>query len=105
MKAANTTSRRSGLRKSASAQPEEEQRVFKTRRPKQPTIIETGLKRGIRNHGLIEIDEETSEEDSEVEREISGVIYRVPERGIKLDFIDRIRQYAPDRDRYSSCRS
>ena len=83
---------RSSSRKSASAQPEEIVRVFKTRRPKQAIAVEIGLKRGFRNNGVIEIDEESSEEDSEVEKEISGVIYRVPERGIKLDFIDRIRQ-------------
>lgn len=51
------------------------------------------MKRGHRNNGLIEIEEEPSEDESEIEKEMSGVVYKVPEHGIKLDFIDRIKRY------------
>ena len=54
------------------------------------------LRRGHKNDGLIEIENEPEEEDSTEFEEItvSGVIYRLPERGIKLDFLDKIKQYA-----------
>ena len=55
-------------------------------------IVNIALRRGFRNSGLIEIDQDESDEESEIERELSGVIHKVPERGIKLDFIDRIRR-------------
>ena len=83
---------RSSTRKAASDQLQK-QRVFRTRKPKQANIVEIALKRGFRNNGLIEVEEEQSEEESEIDREMSGVIYKVPEHGIKLDFIDRIKQY------------
>ena len=92
MKTSTTFPRVGPSKMPAAAQPEEAQRVFRTRRPRQATVINIGLRRGFRNNGVIEIDEDTSEGESEVERELSGVIYRVPERGIKLDFIDRIKQ-------------
>ena len=93
LKASATTGGRSSTRKAASNQGEN-QRTFRTRRPKLATVVEMGLRRGFRNNGLIEVDEEKSDQESEVEKEMSGVIYKVSERGIKLDFIDRIRQYA-----------
>ena len=65
-------------------------RTYRIRRPKHAKILEIGLRRGFRNNGLIEIENELSEEESEIEREMSGVIYRVPEKGLKLDFIDRV---------------
>lgn len=68
------------------------QRFCKVRRPKNPTTIDASLRRGFRNNGLIDIENETSEEEEEIEREIGGAIYRVPEKGIKLDFIDRVRR-------------
>ena len=93
LKASATAGGRSSTRKAASTQLEN-QRTFRTRKPKQATVVQMGLRRGFRNNGLIEIDEEKSDEDSEVEKEMSGVIYKVSERGIKLDFIDRIKRYA-----------
>lgn len=55
-------------------------------------MVEMGLRRGFKNNGLVDIDLESDEGESEVEKEMAGVIYRVPELGIKLDFIDRIRR-------------
>ena len=54
-------------------------------------MVEMGLRRGFKNNGLVEVDLESDDGESEVEKEMAGVIYRVPELGIKLDFIDRIR--------------
>lgn len=68
-------------------------RTIKVRRPKNARIIDTALRRGFRNNGLIEIENDPSDEDSGLEEEVSGVIYRVPEKGIKLDFIDQVKRY------------
>lgn len=63
------------------------------RRPKRPAVVEVGLRRGFKNNGMIEILAAESEDDDEdVVREVNGAIFRVPEKGIKLDFIDRIKQ-------------
>lgn len=67
--------------------------MYKVRRPKHVRIVDTSLRRGFVNNGLIEIENEPSDDDDEIEKEENGVIYRVPERGIKLDFIDRIKRY------------
>ena len=67
-------------------------RPYKIRRPKNALIIDMGIRRGFKNNGLIEIENDASDDDSANEREKSGVIYRVPELGIKLDFIDRVKR-------------
>ena len=65
-------------------------KVGKIRRPKHATIRDAGLRRGFHNNGLIEILNDPTEDEEEDD---AGVIYRIQERGIKLDFIDRVRQY------------
>ena len=65
----------------------------KVRRPKNARIIDTALRRGFVNNGNIEIQNEPFDVDKFIEREEFGVVYRVPERGVKLDFIDRVRRY------------
>jgi hypothetical protein len=61
------------------------------RRPKNAPVIDTHLRRGHKNNGLIEVENEEESEFEEVT--ISGVVYRLPERGIKLDFLDKVKQY------------
>lgn len=68
-------------------------RVGKIRRPKHATIKDVSLRRGFHNNGLIEVLNDLS--DTEKEEDEPGVIYRLPEKSIKLDFIDRIKQYVP----------
>ena len=69
-------------------------RSYRVRRPKNPKIIDIGLRRGFRNNGLIEVENESSgEEDEEILRELSGGPVRAPEKGIKLDFIERINRW------------
>ena len=95
LKASATPAGKAAIQRSASIKPQEyrNSRSFRTRRPKKAKVVEIGLRRGFRNNGMIEIVEEHSEEESEIEKEISGVVYRVPEKGIKLDFIDRVKRY------------
>ncbi|KAL8972562.1 MAG: hypothetical protein Q9183_000488 [Haloplaca sp. 2 TL-2023] len=63
-------------------------RKRKIRRPKHPTVITPAIKRGIKNDGNIEIEDEVSEE----EEQPPGAIYRLPAVAVKLDFITKIRQ-------------
>lgn len=67
-------------------------KTHKIRRPKNARIVDTALRRGFINNGLIEIENEASDDDK-MEDEGVGIIYRVPEKGIKLDFIDRVKRY------------
>ena len=81
------------------------ERVHRIRRPGNARIVDTALRRGFRNNGIIEIENELTDDEEEFEREEFGVIYRLPERGIKLDFIDRIKGYSStsnDRDYLSN---
>lgn len=72
-------------------------RTHKVRRPKNAKIVDAGLRRGFINNGLIEIENEPSDDEVFHEREQLGVVYRLPERGIKLDFIDRVKRYVQSR--------
>ena len=67
-------------------------RSYRVRRPKNPKIIDIGLRRGFRNNGLIEVENESSGEEDEILRELSGGPVRAPEKGIKLDFIERVNR-------------
>ncbi|KAI9879463.1 MAG: hypothetical protein M1830_008510 [Pleopsidium flavum] len=67
-------------------------RTHKVRRPKNAKIVDTALRRGFVNNGLIEIENEASDDEEFFEREQLGVVYRLPERGVKLDFIDRVKR-------------
>ncbi|KAI4169850.1 MAG: hypothetical protein LQ343_005399 [Gyalolechia ehrenbergii] len=63
-------------------------KTYKVRRPKNPRVIVSDLRRGIKNNGHIEIEDEVSEE----EEQPAGSILRVPAMAIKLDFISRVKQ-------------
>ncbi|RPA93164.1 hypothetical protein L873DRAFT_1706454 [Choiromyces venosus 120613-1] len=72
--------------------------MYQPRRPKKAVIVDAYLRRGMKNNGVIEIENEEEETFEEVL--ISGVVYRLPERGIKLDFIEKVkheRDYAQKR--------
>ena len=76
----------------ASRQLERERKVY-MRRPRNAKVVDTSLNRGLINNGVIEVVNDESEEDSDFyEEEVTGVVYRLPEKGIKLDFIDRVHQ-------------
>lgn len=57
-------------------------------------MVDSNLRRGHKNDGLIEIENDEDQEEP-VEFEdimIGGIVYRLPERGIKLDFLDKVKQ-------------
>ncbi|KAF4547448.1 PHD-finger domain-containing protein 3 [Elsinoe fawcettii] len=65
------------------------------RRPRNARIVDTALRRGIANNGQIEvIDDTSSAEDTEFDDDetASGTVIRVPSKGIKLDFIDKVQR-------------
>lgn len=68
-------------------------RIGKLRRPKHATIKDVSLRRGFHNNGLIEILNDPS--DTEKEEDETGIIYRLSEKAIKLDFIDCVKQCVP----------
>jgi hypothetical protein len=71
-------------------------RSIHIRKPKAAKVHGTALARGHRNNGIIDIDEDDSDEESDeffdMEQE-SGVVYKLPSSGIKLDFIDKVKRY------------
>lgn len=68
-------------------------RTHRVRRPKNARIFDTALRRGFANNGMIEIDDDTSDEDALTDEEgPEGIVFRVPARGIKLDFIDKAKR-------------
>ncbi|KAF2722328.1 hypothetical protein K431DRAFT_302694 [Polychaeton citri CBS 116435] len=70
-------------------------RKVHVRRPRNAKIIDTSLNRGFRNNGVVDIQIGSSDEsDSEFydsEDQEEGIVYRMPSRGIKLDFIDKVK--------------
>lgn len=92
------------------------------RRPRKAKFVNTNLRRGFKNKGNIEVQDSSDEEDSDMVQDIpffdirntehgvsapypkqiekmfsiDGVIYRLPARGIKLDFIDHVNQVNED---------
>lgn len=73
----------------------------KIRQPKKSKILDVCLKRGFKNNGNIEIDN-TEEEEKELLKTkerysfddsyiINNIRYRLPENGVKLDFLDKVR--------------
>ncbi|KAL8914503.1 MAG: hypothetical protein Q9171_000856 [Xanthocarpia ochracea] len=63
-------------------------KTYKIRRPRDPRVIQSALTRGIKNNGIIEIEDEISEEEDQP----PGTIYRIPAMAIKLDFFAKVKQ-------------
>jgi hypothetical protein len=72
----------------------------KIRKPKHPTLVEPTFSRGMRNNGLIEVindpDDDTDGEGNYVfstddSKEMSTKVFRVPEKGIIVDFISKVK--------------
>ena len=66
-------------------------RIHRTRRPKNPKFVDVAFYRGFKNNGCIEIDNDVSEDEFYEDESASGVIYRLPEKGIKLEFISKVK--------------
>lgn len=64
------------------------------RKPRHAKVVDTSLNRGFINNGVIEVINDESDDESDFyEVEAPGIVYRLPEKGIKLDFIDRVKRY------------
>ncbi len=63
-------------------------RVTKIRRPKNAKIVDVGLRRGVENFGVIEVDDDLPEAAAEED----AVIYRLSARGIVDDFSVKCRK-------------
>ena len=66
-------------------------RELKIRRPRAWAPSTRVYGRGHKNNGIIEIENDVSDGEPEYEKSDYGVIERFQEKGIKLDFIDRIK--------------
>lgn len=65
-------------------------REYQFRRAKNWKVSATVQGRGAKNNGVIAIENDPS--DGEDEPQKPGFVARVPETGIKLDFIDRVKK-------------
>lgn len=74
----------------------------KIRKPREPEVIEPTFSRGMRNNGLIEImndpDDDTDGEGNYVfsrddPKDLNSKVFRVPERGVILDFVSKVKRY------------
>lgn len=71
------------------------------RKPRNAKVIDISQPRGIRNNGLIEVTQNDSSDDSGSEfyddesplPEDDSTVLRLPAKGIKLDFIEKIKRY------------
>lgn len=63
------------------------------RKIKNAPVIEQAYSRGMANNGWIEVEADSSDDDNDAadwrRHKSFGRVFRVPEKGIKLDFIDR----------------
>ena len=69
-------------------------RVPKTRKPRNAIPLDVDTARSFRNNGVIDIEfmPDQPDPDKLKELQMNGKIYRVPEMGIRLDFIDRVKK-------------
>lgn len=75
----------------AAGEPNPAGKLFKLRKPKNARVIEPAITRGLRNDGLIDIINDPSDEEVDsIYR--SPAIYRLTEKSIKLDFIDKLKK-------------
>ena len=67
-------------------------RVARPRKPKTAKPLDVDLPRGFRNNGIIEVELSKDEVTAIKEVDLQGQVYRIPEQGVKLDFIDRVKR-------------
>ncbi|KIW10792.1 hypothetical protein PV08_10091 [Exophiala spinifera] len=81
------------LGRQAEAAPGDMGRVPRLRKPKNAVPVDVPVARGFKNNGIIEIEPMRDESfDRTKEFHMEGKIYRVPEKAIRLDFIDRVKK-------------
>ncbi|KIX03776.1 uncharacterized protein Z518_07329 [Rhinocladiella mackenziei CBS 650.93] len=84
----------SAIGRQAEAAPGDLGRVPRLRKPKNAVPLDVRVTRGFRNNGIIEIDFMKDEPlvDKTKEVQMCGKVHRIPEKGIRLDFIDRVKK-------------
>ncbi|KAJ9628400.1 hypothetical protein H2204_009237 [Knufia peltigerae] len=81
------------LGRQAEAAPGDMGRLPRLRKPKNAIPLDVPVARGFRNNGIIEVELMKDESlDRTKEFNMEGKIYRVPEKAIRLDFIDRVKK-------------
>ncbi|EXJ93054.1 hypothetical protein A1O3_01610 [Capronia epimyces CBS 606.96] len=78
----------------AEAAPGDLGRIPRLRKPKNAVPLDVQVARGFRNNGVIEVDLMKDESDFGKTKEVNmfGKVHRIPEKGIRLDFIDRVKK-------------
>ncbi|KAK8178619.1 hypothetical protein BC567DRAFT_85831 [Phyllosticta citribraziliensis] len=70
-------------------------RDIRVRKPKNPKVTDVNLRRGFKNNGVIEVYDETESESGFSEYDDpdeEGTVFRLPSKGIKLDFIAKVKE-------------
>ena len=82
----------SGIGRQAEAAPGDLGRRPRPRKPKNGKPIDVSMPRGFKNNGVIEVELIKDEMPGIKEIEMNGGVFRLPEMGIRLDFIDRVKK-------------
>lgn len=69
-------------------------KTHRTRRPVTTVIVPVHMRRGFANNGMIEVESESDSDDSGFESDElpDGTVFKLPRQGIKLDFLDKVKQ-------------
>ena len=67
-------------------------RQLKLRRPKDAIPNDVSLVRGFPNNGLIEVELMPEIETNFEEIDMEGTVYRLPEEGVRLDFVNKVKR-------------
>lgn len=78
----------------AEAEPGSLGRIPRLRRPKNSIPLDVPFSRGFKNNGIIEVElmPDTVTFDRTKQEVMDGKVYRIPEEGVRLDFIDRVKK-------------
>ena len=75
-----------------SAAPGDLGRMPRLRKPRNAKASDVSFGRGFKNNGLIEVEVMKDDDPKIREVEMMGTIYRLPEKDIRLDFVDRVKR-------------
>ena len=81
-----------GIGRQAEAAPGDLGRSIRPRKPKNAKPVDISLERGFHNNGVIEVELQKDDMPEIKEISMNGSAFRLPEEGIKLDFIDRVKK-------------
>ena len=81
-----------GIGRQAEAAPGELGRHSRPRKPKNGRPVDVSMARGFKNNGVIEVELMKDEMPGIKDIAMGGGVFRLPEMGIRLDFIDRVKK-------------